>query len=252
MSTYEHPTLFIDGRWVEPAGSGVIDVIDPATEKVIGHVPNGAAADVEAAVQAARRAFDPLISVSERRDRLHRVIDAMEKRLPDIAHLITAEMGAPVRIAETVQTQVPLAVAKAFADALDGFAFEERIGNSLVLREPYGVVGAITPWNYPLYQVVAKVLPAIAAGCTVVLKPSNDAPLSVFAFMQACEEAGLPPASSTSCQGRVRSSVNSWRLTLTSTLCPSPGPPASERGSANWPGARSRRSPSSWAANPPT
>ncbi|WP_431232114.1 aldehyde dehydrogenase family protein [Mycolicibacterium psychrotolerans] len=193
MPTYEHPTLFIDGRWVDPAGSGVIDVIDPATEKVIGHVPNGSAADVDAAVHAARRAFDPLISVDERRDRLHRVIDAMEKRLPDIAHLITAEMGAPVRIAETVQTQVPLAVAKGFAGALDGFAFEERIGNSLVLREPYGVVGAITPWNYPLYQVVAKVLPAIAAGCTVVLKPSNDAPLSVFAFVEACEEAGLPP-----------------------------------------------------------
>ncbi|BBY66759.1 aldehyde dehydrogenase family protein [Mycolicibacterium helvum] len=193
MPTYEHPTLFIDGGWVKPAGSGVIDVIDPATEKVIGHVPNGSAADVDAAVDAARRAFDPLISVDERRDRLHRVIDAMEKRLPHIAHLITAEMGAPVRIAATVQTQVPLAVAKGFADALDGFAFEERIGNSLVLREPYGVVGAITPWNYPLYQVVAKVLPAIAAGCTVVLKPSNDAPLSVFAFVEACEEAGLPP-----------------------------------------------------------
>ncbi|MCV7343275.1 aldehyde dehydrogenase family protein [Mycolicibacterium rhodesiae] len=193
MPTYEHPTLFIDGGWVKPGGSGVIDVIDPATEKVIGHVPNGSAADVDAAVDAARRAFDPLISVDERRDRLHRVIDAMEKRLPDIAHLITAEMGAPVRIAATVQTQVPLAVAKGFADALDGFAFEERIGNSLVLREPYGVVGAITPWNYPLYQVVAKVLPAIAAGCTVVLKPSNDAPLSVFAFVEACEEAGLPP-----------------------------------------------------------
>lgn len=193
MPTYEHPTLFIDGGWVKPAGSGAIDVIDPATEKVIGHVPNGSAADVDAAVDAARRAFDPLISVDERRDRLHRVIDAMEKRLPDIAHLITAEMGAPVRIAATVQTQVPLAVAKGFADALDGFAFEERIGNSLVLREPYGVVGAITPWNYPLYQVVAKVLPAIAAGCTVVLKPSNDAPLSVFAFVEACEEAGLPP-----------------------------------------------------------
>ncbi|GAY16792.1 aldehyde dehydrogenase family protein [Mycobacterium sp. shizuoka-1] len=193
MPTYEHPTLFIDGRWVAPAGSGVIDVVDPATEKVIGHVPNGSAADVDAAVHAARRAFDPLISVDERRDRLHRVIDAMEKRLPDIAHLITAEMGAPVRIAATVQTQVPLAVAKGFADALEGFAFEERIGNSLVLREPYGVVGAITPWNYPLYQVVAKVLPAIAAGCTVVLKPSNEAPLSVFAFVEACEEAGLPP-----------------------------------------------------------
>lgn len=193
LSNYERSTLFIDGRWVEPAGSGVIDVVDPATETVIGHVPSGDTSDVDAAVAAARNAFDPLISVTERRDRLHRVIDEMEKRLPDIAHLITAEMGAPVRIAATVQTQVPLAVAKGFSAVLDDFAFEERIGNSLVVREPYGVVGAITPWNYPLYQVVAKVLPAIAAGCTVVLKPSNDAPLSVFAFVEACEAAGLPP-----------------------------------------------------------
>lgn len=193
MPNFEHDRLFIDGRWAAPSGSGTIDVIDPATEAVIGHVPNGSAADVDAAVSAARRAFDPLISVAERRDRLSRVIAAMEKRLPDIAELITAEMGAPVRIAQTVQTQVPLAVAKGFADVLETFEFEERVGNSLILREPYGVVGAITPWNYPLYQVVAKVLPAIAAGCTVVLKPSNEAPLSVFAFVEACEDAGLPP-----------------------------------------------------------
>jgi acyl-CoA reductase-like NAD-dependent aldehyde dehydrogenase len=193
MPDFEYTTLYIDGRWVTPAGLGLIDVVDPATEAVIGHVPNGDGADVDAAVAAARRAFDPTITVAERRDRLHRVIEAMEKRLPDIAHLITAEMGAPVRIAQTVQTQVPLAVAKGFADVMETFAFEERIGNSLVLREPYGVVAAITPWNYPLYQVVAKVLPAIAAGCTVVLKPSNEAPLSVFAFIQACEDAGLPP-----------------------------------------------------------
>ncbi|MGV0740381.1 aldehyde dehydrogenase family protein [Mycobacterium syngnathidarum] len=193
VPNYEHTTLFIDGRWTPPSGNGVIDVIDPATEAVIGHVPNGSAADVDAAVAAARRAFDPLISVAERQDRMHRVIAAMEKRLPDIAELITAEMGAPVRVAQTVQTQVPLAVAKGFADVLENFEFEERIGNSLVLREPYGVVGAITPWNYPLYQVVAKVLPAIAAGCPVVLKPSNEAPLSVFAFVEACEDAGLPP-----------------------------------------------------------
>ncbi|CQD10102.1 aldehyde dehydrogenase [Mycolicibacterium conceptionense] len=193
MPTFEHDRLFIDGSWITPSGDGFIDVVDPATEEVIGHVPNGDAADVDAAVAAARRSFDPLISVAERRDRLNRVIAAMEKRLPDIAELITAEMGAPIRIAQTVQTQVPLAVAKGFADVLDTFEFEERIGNSLVLREPYGVVGAITPWNYPLYQVVAKVLPAIAAGCPVVLKPSNEAPLSVFAFIEACEEAGLPP-----------------------------------------------------------
>lgn len=193
MHTHQRSELFIDGSWVAPSGSGVIDVVDPATEAVIGHVPGGDEADVDAAVAAARRAFDPAITVQERQQRLRRVIDAMEKRLPDIANLITAEMGAPVRIAQTVQTQVPLAVANGFADVLDTFEFEERVGNSLVVREPYGVVGAITPWNYPLYQVVAKVLPAIAAGCTVVLKPSNEAPLSVFAFIEACEEAGLPP-----------------------------------------------------------
>jgi betaine-aldehyde dehydrogenase len=193
MHNYDRTTLFIDGQWVSPAGSGAIDVIDPATERVIGSVPNGMEADVDAAVAAARRAFDPLIGVAERRERVAAVINAMEKRLPDIAETITREMGAPVRIAQTVQTQVPMAVARGFADVLGSFDFEERVGNSLVVREPYGVVGAITPWNYPLYQVVAKVLPAIAAGCTVVLKPSNEAPLSVFEFVEAVEQAGLPP-----------------------------------------------------------
>ncbi|OBF13651.1 aldehyde dehydrogenase family protein [Mycobacterium sp. ACS4331] len=190
---YDRTTLFIDGQWVSPSGSAGIDVIDPATEQVFGTVPSGTEADVDAAVSAARRAFDPLISVAERRERLDAVITAMEKRLPDIAETITREMGAPIRIAQSVQTQVPLAVARGFADALATFEFEERIGNSLVVREPYGVVAAITPWNYPLYQVVAKVLPAIAAGCTVVLKPSNEAPLSVFEFVEALEDAGLPP-----------------------------------------------------------
>ncbi|OBB59942.1 aldehyde dehydrogenase [Mycobacterium sp. 852013-51886_SCH5428379] len=193
MHEYTRTTLFIDGRWVTPSGSGAIEVVDPATEQVIGSVPNGTAADVDAAVDAARRAFDPLITVAERRDRVRRVIDAMEKRLPDIAETITREMGAPIRISQTAQTKVPLAVAQGFAGVLDTFEFEERVGHSLVVREPYGVVGAITPWNYPLYQVIAKVLPAIAAGCTVVLKPSNEAPLSVFEFAEAVEEAGLPP-----------------------------------------------------------
>lgn len=192
MHDYTRKTLFIDGQWVTPSASDVIDVVDPATEKVIGCVPNGTVADVDAAVAAARRAFDPLITRAERVDRLARVIAAMEKRLPDIAETISREMGAPLRVAQGVQTNVPLAVARGFADVLESFEFEERVSNSLVLREPYGVVGAITPWNYPLYQVVAKVLPAIAAGCTVVLKPSNEAPLSVFEFIEAVEEAGLP------------------------------------------------------------
>jgi betaine-aldehyde dehydrogenase len=193
MHNYTRTALFIDGQWVAPDGAGAIEVIDPSTEQPIGSVPNGSAADVDTAVAAARRAFDPLISVAERRERVAAVITAMETRLPDIAETITREMGAPVRIAQSVHTQVPLAVARGFADVLDTFAFEERVGNSLIVREPYGVVGAITPWNYPLYQVVAKVLPAIAAGCTVVLKPSNEAPLSVFEFIVAVEAAGLPP-----------------------------------------------------------
>lgn len=192
MHNYTRTELFIEGKWVSPVGSGRIEVIDPATEKVIGSVPEGTEADVDAAVASARRAFDPTIAVAERRDRLGAVIAALKERLPEIAETITAEMGAPVRIAQSVQTQVPLAVAHGFAAALDAFEFEERIGNSLVIREPYGVVAAITPWNYPLYQVVAKVLPAIAAGCTVVLKPSNEAPLSVFEFVDAIEDAGLP------------------------------------------------------------
>ncbi|TDK97258.1 aldehyde dehydrogenase family protein [Mycobacterium paragordonae] len=192
MHDYTRKTLYIDGQWVTPVGTGEIEVINPATEQAIGSVPNGDAADVDAAVAAARRAFDPLISVAERKERTAAVIAAMAQRLPDIAETITAEMGAPLRISQTVQTKVPLAVAQGFADVLETFEFEERVGNSLVVREPYGVVGAITPWNYPLYQVVAKVLPAIAAGCTVVLKPSNEAPLSVFEFIEAVQESGLP------------------------------------------------------------
>lgn len=195
MHNYDRTELFIDGQWITPNGTETVEVIDPATEEVFGTVPSGTVDDVDAAVAAARRAFDPLVSVTERRERLARVIDAMQMRLPDIAETITREMGAPVRIAQTVQTQVPLAVARGIADALEKFEFEERVGNSLVVREPYGVVAAITPWNYPLYQVVAKVIPAIAAGCPVVLKPSNEAPLSTFEFVEAIQAAGLPPGS---------------------------------------------------------
>ena len=191
---HERNRLYIDGRWVElAAASGVIEVLNPATEQVIGHVPNGTAADVDAAVAAARRAFDPDVDLAERRRRVDSIIEATTRHLPRISALITAEMGAPVRIAESVQTQVPVAVARGILEVLDQPVEEERIGNSVILREPYGVVGAITPWNYPLYQVVAKLVPAVAAGCTIVLKPSNEAPLSVFAFFDALDEAGLPP-----------------------------------------------------------
>lgn len=190
---HERNQLYIDGRWTDPAeATGVIEVVNPATECVIGRVPNGTARDVDAAVAAARRAFDPEVDQAERRRRVASIIDAVGRHLPVIASLITEEMGAPARIAESVQTKVPMAVARGILDVLDEPLTEERIGNSLIVREPYGVVGAITPWNYPLYQVIAKLVPAIAAGCTFVLKPSNEAPLSVFALFDALHEADLP------------------------------------------------------------
>lgn len=193
MHNYDRKNLYIDGKWVPPTGTDAIDVIDPATEQVIGSVPSSAPEDVDAAVAAARRAFDPLVTVAERRDRLAKIIDAMEKALPDIAETIGREMGAPLRIAQTAHTQLAVTAARGILSTLDSYQFEERVGNSLLVREPYGVVGAITPWNYPLYQVVVKVLPAIAAGCTVVLKPGNEAPLSLFELVDAIHEAGLPP-----------------------------------------------------------
>jgi betaine-aldehyde dehydrogenase len=189
---YLRTRIYIDGDWVTPQSGGAIDVIDPATATPAGEVPAAGPEDVEAAVGAAHRAFDPLIPVRERKRRVSCLIEALERRLPQIAETIGREMGAPLRIAQGVQTQVPLAVARGVAAVLEEFEDVTRVGNSIVVREPYGVVAAITPWNYPLYQVVAKVLPALAAGCTVVVKPSNDAPLSVFEFFDAVHEAGLP------------------------------------------------------------
>lgn len=193
MDQYDRTELYIGGRWVTPEGRDRIPVVDPTTEQVIGHVPAGTAEDVNRAVTAARRAFDPTVSLAERRDRVARLVTELERRLPDIATTIGREVGAPLKVQHGVQTAVPLAIAASYRDLLDKIDFAERVGNSLVIREPYGVAGAITPWNYPLYQVVAKVLPAIAAGCTVVLKPSEVAPLSVYRFVEAAEAAGLPP-----------------------------------------------------------
>lgn len=193
MDSDHRTRLYIDGRWVEPEGRDTIDVHNPATEEIIGSVPAGSPADVDRAVAAARLAFDPGVSVTERRDRVSRLVAGLKRRQDDIATTIGREMGAPLKIQHGVQTAVPIAIAESYLELLDSAVFEERVGNSLVISEPYGVVGAITPWNYPLYQVVAKVLPAIAAGCAVVLKPSGVAPLSVFQFVEAAHAAGLPP-----------------------------------------------------------
>ena len=185
---------YIDGAWVPSTGTGTIDVIDPATEQVIGRVAAGTPADVDRAVAAARAAFPAwsATSLDERVKFLTRIQEGLAARHEEMAHTIVSEMGAPLKFATQVQAGLPLMVLGSIAALLPTFPFEEEIGNSLVVREPIGVVGAITPWNYPLHQVVAKVAPALAAGCTVVLKPSEVAPLSAFLFAEIIDEAGLP------------------------------------------------------------
>ena len=190
-----HDTVYIGGEWVRPAGAGVHEVVDSNTEEVFGKVPEGTEADVERAVDAAADAFGPwsATSAAERAKLLLRVSEALASRTDEVAETISREVGMPIGLSKIVQ--VGLAVG-AFADAaraVTEVTWEEEVGNSLVVREPVGVVGAITPWNYPLYQISLKVAPALAAGCTVVLKPSEIAPLNAYALAEVIHEVGLPP-----------------------------------------------------------
>jgi aldehyde dehydrogenase (NAD+) len=187
--------LYIGGQWVPPASAETIPVENPATEEVLGHVPAGTAEDVDRAVTAARAAFDgwaatPLSSRGAVLDRLHAALAA---KAADIARTVGLELGTPLKVAKSVQAGLPLTVLRGYADLAVRDQHPETIGNSLIEREPVGVVGAITPWNYPLHQVVAKVAAALAAGCTVVLKPSELTPLVAYLLFEAADEAGVPP-----------------------------------------------------------
>ncbi len=186
--------FFLDGRWVGPAGRGFIDVHSPATEEVIARIPQGNATDVEAAVSAARRAFDAWSTtpVAKRAEYVQKIHDGLKARAAEIAETISREMGMPLKLSQRIQAGSPVAVFGYYAKAIAEFPFEERVGNSLVVREPIGVVAAITPWNFPLHQISLKVAPALAAGCTVVLKPSEVAPLNAFILAEVIEAAGLP------------------------------------------------------------
>jgi aldehyde dehydrogenase (NAD+) len=190
-----HRNLYIGGKWEAPSGSGSIAVISASTEEVIGSVPEGTAPDVDRAVRAARAAFDggwSETSVTERADWLRKLAGSLKERTEQIATTIAHEVGSPLSMATNVQAGLPVAVTNSYAQLVSELKLEEEIGNSLVVREPFGVVGAITPWNYPLHQIMAKVAPALAAGCTVVLKPSEVAPLNAFLLAEACESIGLP------------------------------------------------------------
>ncbi len=186
--------LYINGQWVAPQGKGTIDVIDSGTEAIMGRIPEGVEADAEAAIAAARAAFDAWSTTpaAERGAYLQKIADKLKARTDELAQLIAGEVGMPLKLARAIQVGGPVYNWAAYAKLANEFQYEERVGNSLVVREPVGVVAAITPWNYPLNQITLKVAAALAAGCTVVLKPSEIAPLNAFVLAEAIHEAGLP------------------------------------------------------------
>ncbi|MFF3750983.1 aldehyde dehydrogenase family protein [Streptomyces sp. NPDC002018] len=191
--TYPSPAHWIDGRSV-PGTGATIEVVNPATGAVVASVAAGTAADVDRAVAAATAALPAWAATTpaERAAVLWRVSEGLKSRTEEIAATITAEMGAPIQLSRFAQAGLPIAVTEAVAGLAADFPWTEEIGNSLIVREPVGVVGAITPWNFPLQQTVTKVVPALLAGNTVVLKPSEVAPLSARVLAEVAAEAGLP------------------------------------------------------------
>lgn len=187
--------LYIDGQWVAPSSDATVAVINPATEAVIGSIALGMAGDVDRAVAAARRAFATfsLTPVEERQALLQRIVDLMESRFDELARAMTSEMGSATSFCHASQVPAGIAHVRAAIEVLADYQFIVRNGTTAIVREPIGVCGLITPWNWPLYQITAKVAPAIAAGCTVVLKPSELSPLSALLFAQIMHDAGTPP-----------------------------------------------------------
>ncbi|HKQ28478.1 MAG TPA: aldehyde dehydrogenase family protein [Burkholderiales bacterium] len=186
--------FFIGGQWVAPSGRETIDVHNAGSGEVMGRVPAGTEKDIDAAVSAARSAFESwsALAPDRRAEYLEKISGALKARADELAKTIAQEVGMPLKMSGRIQAGLPIANFANYAKLVREFQFENRVGNSLVVREPVGVVGAITPWNYPLHQITLKVAPALAAGCTVVLKPSEVAPFNAFILAEAAESVGLP------------------------------------------------------------
>ena len=192
----EQLNFYIDGKWVAPAKARPHDVINPSNEEPCGRISLGSGADVDKAVAAARKAFETYsqTSIDERKALLDKIIAIYQRRMPEMAETISMEMGAPIQLAQTQQAPAGIGYLMDARKQLDDFKFEYDYGNGRrIMREPIGVVGMITPWNWPMNQVCAKVGPALAAGCTMVLKPSELAPLNAIIFAEILDEAGVPP-----------------------------------------------------------
>ncbi|HEV7386321.1 MAG TPA: aldehyde dehydrogenase family protein, partial [Phenylobacterium sp.] len=190
----EYLQFYIDGKWVEPTELKTLDVENPATEEVAGKIAVGNAKDVDKAVQAAKRAF-PTWSQTTREERLEvlgRILAEYQKRFGDLATAVTEEMGAPSSLAQRAQVPIGMGHLSTAIEILKTFKFEEDRGPTMIVKEPIGVCAFITPWNWPLNQIVCKVAPAIATGCTMVLKPSEVAPFSGQIFAEIMHAAGVP------------------------------------------------------------
>ncbi len=186
--------FYIDGQWVQPSGSRTLGVVDPSTEEVFETIALGEQADVDKAVAAARAAF-PAFAATSKQERLalmRRLLEAYKARYDAVAETLSREMGAPTTLAHRAQAAMGTAHLAKMIETLENFHFEELRGTTLVAKEPIGVVGMITPWNWPINQMMCKVAPALAAGCTMVLKPSEIAPLNAVIFAEAMHEAGVP------------------------------------------------------------
>ncbi len=186
--------FFINGQWATPSSKEMIEVHNAGTGAVMGKVPAGGEKDINAAVAAAQGALESwsATSAEKRAEYLQKISDGLKARAAEIGSTISQEVGMPIKMSARMQAGLPIANFASYAKLLGSFSFEQKVGNSLVVREPVGVVGAITPWNYPLNQIALKVAPALAAGCTVVLKPSEIAPFNAFILAEVIEQAGLP------------------------------------------------------------
>jgi aldehyde dehydrogenase (NAD+) len=191
----ERNQLFIDGAWRDASGTETLDVENPTTEDVMGHIPQGTAEDVDQAVKAAAAALDDWSQVpaEERAATCAKIAEGLAARQSELAELVTGELGMPINWSNMIQAGLPQLTFGSMPDVLSQIDLEEEIGNALVVREPRGVVAAITPWNYPLHQIALKLAPALTAGNTVVLKPSEVVPLNAFLLFEVIEELGLPP-----------------------------------------------------------
>ena len=187
--------FYIDGQWADPAKAHDFPVINPATEEAIATISLGSGSDVDRAVAAAKRAFESYSETTpgERLELLRRVLEVYQSKMDQMAETISQEMGAPISLSRKAQAPAGLAHLAEIVKVLEHFKFEELRGSTLMRKEPVGVCGLITPWNWPMNQIVTKVAPALAAGCTMVLKPSEMAPLSAYLFSQILHEAAVPP-----------------------------------------------------------